>query len=216
VTGNRFAVRCRQQASLGVSCVSKGRASQNHSCSIGSSKLSKPLPELSIQCGVRCNQKSERHLLQEAADCCAVLLSCLLPRSPAPFCSSLNIRPVAAQRVALAAGQNGTVEPFQIFVEDDAAVAQRFCWVKMLDATVSVGARCTASAAAMKMAEITYEEVIPYGALQSNQVDGSQLLCHVMQDAMRQVQICSQGAGNMLLLLLMGPCACVCCSGAGD
>lgn len=38
--------------------------------------------------------------------------------------------------MALAAGQNGTLSPFRIFVEDDQAVAERSCWVKMLDATV--------------------------------------------------------------------------------
>jgi hypothetical protein len=53
------------------------------------------------------------------------------------FCCSINIRPVDAQRAALAAGQNGTLSPFRIFVEDDQAVADRSCWVKMLDATVS-------------------------------------------------------------------------------
>lgn len=96
-----------------------------------------------MQFGVRCNNKSCRPLLQEA-DCCGVLLSCCpaccCTTAPAPLHSSLNIRPVTAQRVALAAGQNGTLEPFQIFVEDDAEVAERFCWVKMLDATVSAGA----------------------------------------------------------------------------
>ncbi|KAF6259714.1 dihydrouridine synthase-domain-containing protein [Scenedesmus sp. NREL 46B-D3] len=46
---------------------------------------------------------------------------------------SLNIRPVEAQRVALAPGQNGTITPFVIYVEDDQAVAARFCWLTMLD-----------------------------------------------------------------------------------
>lgn len=48
----------------------------------------------------------------------------------------INIRPVDAQRVALGAGQNGTLSPFRIYVEDDQAVAERSCWLKMLDATV--------------------------------------------------------------------------------
>lgn len=48
----------------------------------------------------------------------------------------INIRPVDAQRVALGAGQNGTLSPFRISVEDDQAVAERSCWLKMLDATV--------------------------------------------------------------------------------
>lgn len=50
---------------------------------------------------------------------------------------SVNIRPVDAIRVALGAGANGTITPFRIYVEDDAAVAERSCWLKMLDATVS-------------------------------------------------------------------------------
>lgn len=55
-----------------------------------------------------------------------------------PPCRSVNIRPVDAQRVALAAGQNGTISPFRIYVEDDQA-ASRSCWIKMLDATVRRG-----------------------------------------------------------------------------
>jgi hypothetical protein len=38
--------------------------------------------------------------------------------------------------VALAAGQNGTLTPWAIYVEDDAAVAARLCWLTMLDAQV--------------------------------------------------------------------------------
>jgi hypothetical protein len=61
----------------------------------------------------------------------------MLPLPNAGVCDSINIRPVDAQRVALSAGQNGTLSPFRVFVEDDQAVAERSCWVKMLDATVS-------------------------------------------------------------------------------
>jgi hypothetical protein len=49
---------------------------------------------------------------------------------------SVNIRPVDAQRIALSAGQNGTITPFRIYVEDDLA-AERACWLKMIDASVS-------------------------------------------------------------------------------
>lgn len=42
-----------------------------------------------------------------------------------------------AQRVALAAGQNGTITPFEIYVEDDQAVTHRYCWLSMLDSRVS-------------------------------------------------------------------------------
>ncbi|WIA16742.1 hypothetical protein OEZ85_013396 [Tetradesmus obliquus] len=54
---------------------------------------------------------------------------------------SVNIRPVDAQRVALAPGQNGTISPFVIYVEDDKAVAARFCWLAMLDARGGVSDR---------------------------------------------------------------------------
>jgi hypothetical protein len=49
---------------------------------------------------------------------------------------SVNIRPVEAQRVALAAGQNGTINPFVIYVEDDLAAATRYCWLTMIDSQV--------------------------------------------------------------------------------
>jgi hypothetical protein len=49
---------------------------------------------------------------------------------------SVNIRPMEAQRVALAAGQNGTITPFVVYVEDDQAVAARFCWLTMMDSQV--------------------------------------------------------------------------------
>ncbi|KAF8065442.1 HAP2 [Scenedesmus sp. PABB004] len=47
---------------------------------------------------------------------------------------SVNVRPVEAQRVALAAGLNGTIPPFVVYVEDDAAAPRRRCWLAMLDA----------------------------------------------------------------------------------
>eukprot|EP00775_Hariotina_reticulata_P002496 gene2496-2799_t len=46
---------------------------------------------------------------------------------------SVSVRPVEAQRFSLAAGVNGSVSPFQIFVEDDKGVAQRYCWLVLLD-----------------------------------------------------------------------------------
>lgn len=55
---------------------------------------------------------------------------------PCTLSCRVNIRPVDAQRVALGAGMNGTLSPFRIFVEDDQAVVERSCWLKMLDATV--------------------------------------------------------------------------------
>jgi hypothetical protein len=57
---------------------------------------------------------------------------------------SVNIRPMEAQRVALAAGQNGTINPFVVYVEDDQAVAARFCWLTMLDSQVRLGHICHA------------------------------------------------------------------------
>eukprot|EP00879_Flechtneria_rotunda_P027527 GHRR01029493.1.p1 GENE.GHRR01029493.1~~GHRR01029493.1.p1 ORF type:complete len:349 (+),score=80.41 GHRR01029493.1:156-1202(+) len=46
---------------------------------------------------------------------------------------SVNIRAVEAQRFSLVAGQNGTISPFQIFVEDDTSVANRHCWLTLLN-----------------------------------------------------------------------------------
>lgn len=48
---------------------------------------------------------------------------------------SMSVRPVEAQRVALAAGQNGTLSPFVVYVEDDKH-AERFCWLHMQDGQV--------------------------------------------------------------------------------
>jgi hypothetical protein len=60
-----------------------------------------------------------------------------------------------AQRVALAAGQNGTISPFVVYVEDDQAVATRFCWLTMLDSQVGIGS----SACLIKQAKALLQRV---------------------------------------------------------
>jgi hypothetical protein len=66
----------------------------------------------------------------------AMLFTAVAGHPAAAVVCSVNIRPMEAQRVALAAGQNGTINPFVVYVEDDQAVAARFCWLTMLDSQV--------------------------------------------------------------------------------
>lgn len=53
------------------------------------------------------------------------------------FACSVSVTAVPAQRVGIPAKSNGTVAPFQIYVEDDAAVASRYCWLTMIDSKAS-------------------------------------------------------------------------------
>ena len=49
---------------------------------------------------------------------------------------SVAVRPVEAQRLALPPGAPTPVAPFQIYVEDGAANASRYCWLALFDSQV--------------------------------------------------------------------------------
>jgi hypothetical protein len=51
---------------------------------------------------------------------------------------SANIRAVEAQALGLKPGATVSITPFEIYVEDDSAQEDRYCWLVLFDAEVSL------------------------------------------------------------------------------